>query len=168
MKIQIDQLSHTYRVVRLTENQLEDIYALCQGNPFYFERMKSPVTYDSIRNDMTALPPGKEASDKYYVGFYDGDRLIAIMDIIDGYPEAETAYIGLFMTAADVQGRGVGTQIVSDMLHYMKQLGFTTAKLGYVKDNPQSEHFWYKNNFAPSGSESVREDYTVIPMARSL
>lgn len=168
MKIQIDQLSRAYRAVRLTESQLEDIYALCQGNPSYYAHMKSPVTYDSIRNDMTALPPGKDASDKYFVGFYDGDRLIAIMDLIDGYPDAETAYIGLFMTAADVQGRGVGTQIVSGVLQYMKYLGFTSAKLGYVKDNRQSEHFWYKNNFAPYGSESVREDYTVIPMARSL
>ncbi len=35
---------------------------------------------------MTALPPGKAMEDKWFVGFYDGDCLIAVMDLILNYP----------------------------------------------------------------------------------
>ena len=36
---------------------------------------------------MKALPPNKEAFDKYYLGYYDGEKLIAVMDFILGYPD---------------------------------------------------------------------------------
>ena len=47
-------------------------------------------------NDMSVLPPNKEMCDKYYLGFYDGEKLIAVMDFIMAYPDELTAFIGFF------------------------------------------------------------------------
>ena len=55
------------------------------------------VTLESIREDMKVLPPGKSGEDKFYVGFFDGSMLTAVMDLILKYPNDETAFIGLFM-----------------------------------------------------------------------
>ena len=52
---------------------------------------------ESLANDLVECPPGQELSDKYFLGFWDKERLVAILDLIDGYPTAEIAYIGLFM-----------------------------------------------------------------------
>lgn len=45
------------------------------------------MTKESILDDMEALPPGKSREDKYYVGFFGGGSLAAIVDLILGYPE---------------------------------------------------------------------------------
>ena len=66
------------------------------------------VTEESIAEDLTALPPNIQPTAKYFVGFYSENRLVAILDLIDGYPEDKIAFIGLFMTDIDTQGRGIG------------------------------------------------------------
>ena len=52
---------------------------------------------ECLANDLVECPPGKELSDKYFLGFWDKERLVSILDLINGYPTAEIAYIGLFM-----------------------------------------------------------------------
>ena len=83
---------------RLTEADAAQVCALMQGNPLFYRYHPPQPTPESIRTDMTALPPGKAMEDKWFVGFYDGDCLIAVMDLILNYPAADTAFIGLFMT----------------------------------------------------------------------
>ena len=52
---------------------------------------------ENIKDDLAALPPNKTINDKYYIGFYDGNVLIAVMDLILGYPNENTGFIGFFM-----------------------------------------------------------------------
>lgn len=61
--------------------------------------------------------------------------------------EADTAFIGFFMMNKSLQGRGVGTALVSEVLAYLTALGFAAVRLGIDKENPQSNHFWRKNGF---------------------
>lgn len=42
-----------------------------------------------ILHDLHITPPNTSADAKYYVGFYDGDILVAIMDLIDGYADSD-------------------------------------------------------------------------------
>ena len=93
-----------YPVRRLTEADAAQVCTLMQGNPLFYRYHPPQPTPESIRTGMTALPPGKAMEDKWFVGFYDGDCLIAVMDLILNYPAADTAFIGLFMTAHDRQG----------------------------------------------------------------
>lgn len=86
------------------------------GQSLFYRYHPPQPTPESIRTDMTALPPGKAMEDKWFVGFYDGDCLIAVMDLILNYPAADTAFIGLFMTAHDRQGCGLGSRILRDCM----------------------------------------------------
>lgn len=96
---------------------------------------------------MQVTPPHTAPEQKYYIGFFDGASLIAIMDLIRGYPDDDTAFIGFFMLDIDQQGRGVGSALVAEALAYLQTLGCTRCMLGIDKDNPQSNHFWRKNGF---------------------
>ena len=69
-------------VRRLTEADAAQVCTLMQGNPLFYRYHPPQPTPESIRTDMTALPPGKAMEDKWFVGFYDGDCLIAVMDLI--------------------------------------------------------------------------------------
>ena len=124
------------------------------------------VTRESIRADSRALPPGKTAADKYYLGYFQGDKLAAVLDLILDYPRAQTAFVGFFMLARRLQGRGVGSAIVAEALQALARQGYTHVRLGYVKGNPQSEAFWLKNGFRPTGIETRPASYTVVVLER--
>lgn len=69
------------------------------------------------------------------------------MDLIDGYPKPEIAYIGFFMMNPTYQGKKIGTAIIGEVVEYMRDTGKTAVRLAIDKGNPQSTHFWTKNGF---------------------
>ena len=73
------------------------------------------------------------------------------MDLILGYPEKNTAFIGLFMTDVRYQHRGVGSQIISGLAAYLSACGCEKIRLVVDKGNPQSHAFWTKNRFQTIG-----------------
>ncbi|MBD5532279.1 MAG: GNAT family N-acetyltransferase [Lachnospiraceae bacterium] len=164
----VTNFSDQYHIRRLTEEDVEIIYALCKQNRLYYEYCPPFVTRDSIRRDMQALPPKKSMEDKHYIGWFDGDRLIAVMDLIDGYPDARTAFVGFFMTDVSVQRKGVGTAIIRELCAYLCTQQYKAVRLGWVKGNPQSEAFWHKNQFVETGVTYDTDGYTVIVAQRTL
>lgn len=164
----IGGLSSRYTVKTVTEGDIPAVYQLAQGNPLYYYHCPPEVTCDSIRRDMKALPPGKTCEDKYYIGFWEQDTLIAVMDLILKYPNEDTAFVGFFMVNQDVQHQGIGSAVITEVCGYLRKEGYTAIRLGYVKGNPQSEGFWTKNQFVKTGLESQEEHYVVVIMERTL
>lgn len=92
--MQLSDLSTYAPARRLTPADIPAILAVCRGNPLFY-RYHPPLPDEAaVLADLTALPPGKEAADKYYVGFFQDETLIAVLDLILGYPNDETAFIG--------------------------------------------------------------------------
>mgnify|MGYP002617449811 CR=1 FL=1 len=159
--MEISEISKNYQVRRLGRDDVDAIYELCRENRIFYRYHEPFVTKESILDDMEALPPGKSREDKYYIGFFDGGSLAAIMDLILGYPEADSAwmgwfilfpaFIGLFMTDVRYQHRGVGSQIISGLAAYLSSCGCEKIRLGVDKGNPQSHAFWRKNRFQTIG-----------------
>ena len=69
------------------------------------------------------------------------------MDLIDGYPKPENAYIGFFMMNQRHQGKQIGSAIIGETEDYLRKIGKTAIRLAIDKGNPQSAHFWKKNGF---------------------
>ena len=83
----ISSLSQTYSVRILSETDVQQVLRLYEGNPQYFAEMSSYPTLEGVYNDMTALPPGKMPKDKCFLGFFEGDVLVAVVDLIKGFPD---------------------------------------------------------------------------------
>ncbi len=164
----VSLFSNRYFVRPMAADDIGEIYQLCRNNVLYYQYCPPFVTEQSIADDMKALPPKKEAFDKYYLGYYDGEKLIAVMDFILGYPDPKTAFIGFFMTDVSVQRMGGGSNMIRDMCFYLKAYGLTGIRLGWVKGNPQAEHFWHKNGFTETGVTYNTDTYTVIVAQRAL
>lgn len=142
-----NEISGKYVVKKLGDDHIQEIFDLCRKNKLYYEYCPPMVTEESIKKDMLALPPNTRIEDKHYIGFYATGKLIAVMDLICGYPEPEMAYIGFFMVNTTIQNRGTGSEIISELCDYLKLKGFVSVRLAWVKGNPQAEHFWLKNRF---------------------
>ena len=145
--IDISKLSKSYSIRILEESDVEMLVEICKQNPIFYEHTEARPTEENILDDMKATPPGIDMSDKYYFGFFEGRELVAIMDLIDGYPKPEIAYIGFFMMNPKYQGKQVGSAIVGETVCYLQSIGKTAVRLAIDKGNPQSTSFWQKNGF---------------------
>ncbi|MDB8661719.1 GNAT family N-acetyltransferase [Streptococcus anginosus] len=163
----IDQLSKYYSCRILTEKDIPSILSLYESNPLYFQYCPPAPNLASIKEDMLRLPEGKAKADKFYAGFWNNSKLVAVMDFVYAYPDEETIFIGLFMVDQAYQGKGIGGQIVTEALAYFAN-NFRKARLAYVKGNPQSQHFWEKQGFKPIGCEVKQALYTVVIVEQSL
>ena len=154
-------LSSKYHVRRLEERDIPDIYALCIKNPLYYEYCPPVVTPEGIKSDMEELPPNTDKSQKYYLGFYEQQKLITVMDLID-------AFIGFFMVDATIQKQGVGSQMIEEVCDALTKEGFGSIRLAWVKGNPQAERFWKKNGFQVLKETSSNAADSVMLAERKL
>ena len=153
--------SKKYDVRKLHKNDINQIYDLCSKNHLYYQYCPPYVTRKSIESDMSALPDNVDFKDKYYVGYFKDGKLIAILDLIDGYPKKDIVFIGFFMVDSTIQKSGMGSAIVKELIDYLTTLEYEEVRLGWINGNPQAEHFWIKNGFC-----SIKEDRVVLAKRR--
>ena len=116
--------SRKYYVRKLQKNDIDQIYNLCSKNHLYYQYCSPYVTRKSIESDMMALPDNVDFKDKYYVGYFKNEKLIAVLDLIDGY-------------------------CIHELIKYLTTLKYKEVRLGWINGNLQAEHFWIKNAFCP-------------------
>ena len=163
----LSALSKRYSIRRMDDSDTGSILELCRGNMQYYLYCQAEPSREQILNDLHITPPGIDPSAKYYIGFYDGNTLVAVMDLIDGYPGPDTAFIGFFMMRKEFQGNQAGSAIIQETAAYLKTLGMTAIQLGIDKGNPQSTHFWKKNGFVVK-EEIDRGGWTVLLAEKTL
>lgn len=166
--MEIKKLSTKYCVRNLNKKDIDIILHLCSRNTLFYQHHPPFVIKERILEDMEALPPNKDYEDKAYIGFFDQTDLVAVMDLIFDYPKEKVAYIGFFMMDIRYQGKGLGTEMISDCCRCLSELGFRKIRLAVDKGNPQSNAFWTKNQFVKTGEEVPNDFSAYLPMERIL
>lgn len=82
-------------------------------------------------------------------------------DLIAGYPDGETAYIGLFMLDKTRQGAGEGSRLAREIFRFFKESGYLKVKLGVIEGSEKAAAFWKKNGFAFTGERVRKEGYAI-------
>lgn len=157
-----------YAVRALDETSVGRVLELYRGNPLYFAHLRERPTAELVRSDLAELPPGLDPARKRFLGFFAGDELCAVLDLLLGYPDDACAYIGLFMVAERLQGRGLGRHLVACVLRVLGDRGFSRARLGYVADNPQSAAFWRRCAFRPLGEPKDGGGVSLVECEREI
>ena len=163
----IPSLSRKYQVRRIEETNLPALLQLCQSNPLFYEHCPPKPSVETLTADLQALPPRKTLTDKYYLGFWDDDGLLAALDLILRFPNDETAFIGFFMLHKRLQGTGTASAIIQDLFAHLRT-EFRFVRLGYVQTNEQSRNFWRKQGFEENGAVSDTGAYRIVYMQKEL
>ena len=170
--LDINTLSSDYEVRKITESDISDVYNLCRANRKYYRYMHTKPTLRNLTEVISDLPKGTGPENKHFVGFYDrtdeDEHLVAILDLITGYPEGDDAFIGWFMVDASMQRQGIGSQIFADIRAAMQAQGYDHLELGCVKENTEAAAFWQSQGFSFSGREMQQNDVTVLVMEREI
>ena len=163
-----------FKVVRISEENVRDVWALMKGNVYFYSRTQGhEVTLEECRDDITALPPGARMDEKTYVAVYDGDddQMLAAVDLIEGFPDEKTAYIGLLMLDAQRQRKGLGKRIFEAIMMTAKEKGFEYIELACYEANEIGFTFWCANGFEVIRKSERKTDgkcYTLFSMRRTI
>lgn len=168
IRLPVERLSGMYAVRQLSAEDIPEMLRVALSNPLFYQYMRPDPTAENLAAAMKALPPRRTLADKHFFGWFEGERLLAMMDLILRYPKQDMAFIGWFILDGAVQGRGIGRRLVGDVLELLKTHGVTEVRLGRIEGNPQSEHFWRVCGFSENGLGYDTDDYHVTVMAKML
>ena len=165
----VQQLGTNYEVRRIEERDIADVYRLCKSNKRYYRTLGSGFpTRESLTEVISDVPGDKGAENKFFVGFYEDGKLLAVLDLITSYPNEKSAFIGWFMVDAERHRQGIGSQILADVRAAVKGWGYETLSLGCVKENAEALAFWENNGFAPTGEETPTGKHTTATYEKTL
>ncbi len=167
--LNVSDFSEKYEVRELAESDISAILSLELSNPLYYDYCPPLPTVEDIKEDMNAFPEALGRENKYYAGYFNLNRLIAVIDLLVNYPQDGIAFIGFFMVDKEYSGNNIGSDIIDELMNYLKESGIHTVRLGYVIGNPQSEHFWKKNRFKElKKTTSLTVEQEIMLMERKL
>ncbi len=161
-------LSDKYRVAPLGKQDVEALYRLSLTQPEYWRTLNETPDRRKLAHSLTAVPPGVDAGNKFYLGFWQGHKLIAVLELVFGYPEADCVLVGLLMADGHSQRQGLGTDIVRRLEKQLAGLGYKTLVLSYAEGNRIARSFWLKNGFQETGDADEYDDIRLIAMEKIL
>lgn len=145
-----DPRSSGMRLRRLTEADRAAMALLLADDGGYSERVSgSPATDADVEEILGDRPSGLPADRKHPVGLWQGDELVALADVLDGWPDDATAYIGLLQVRGDQHGRGVGRELHELLLDRFGR--DRPWRLAVVEANAQALGFWRRLGYRETG-----------------
>ena len=140
----------------------EDLAALqrvLEGASGYKQRVTGhPVGPADAQSLFSALPPDLGYDAKHVLAVeLDGD-VIGVVDLLDGWPDPQTAHVGLLLLDEPHQQLGIGGQIWQQIEALLRSWPHVnTARAAVVETNVQVLPFWLRCGFRDTGE---RKPYT--------
>lgn len=139
----LQELLPDYKIKKITEEDYENLYNLELSNiDYYLCTQGRAVTYEETVQDTVNLPPNTTRDQKFFVCFYDNEKLVAVMDYIEHYPSEEIVWIGLFMIDNSVKRKKLGTKIITEFINSLKKNDICKLQLGCAEANYVGLNFW--------------------------
>jgi GNAT superfamily N-acetyltransferase len=138
----------------LEQDDVDALQELIESFPTYAERITGhpPGPSDAL-SALISVPPDFDPSGKRGIGLWEDGVLIAFADVLFGWPDPSTAYIGLLIVHGARQGQGVGRRLHDAVLERVRrETGAERVRLGIVERNAeQAEPFWRALGYVPTG-----------------
>ena len=158
-----------YDVRRLTGADITDVFQLAKGNRKFYRALGVRPSRSKLTEMISDIPEGVGQEDKHFVGFYDDEGdLVAVLDLITGYPKDDNAFIGWFMVDAAQQRQGIGSQIFADVRASMQAQGFSRLEVACPEASQSGMSFWAEQGFETTGHRFNNGDYDVVHLQRSI
>ena len=161
-------MEQKYTVKKLSVEDAQEILPLYLGNIKFANYTNETFTLQNAIDDLQSLPEGKTANDKVFFGYYAEKTLVAIADIILRYPNDCTAFIGLFMIEASLQGQGIGRKLYEWTERWIANQHFTHIRLGVIAENVEGKSFWSKMGFVPTGVVTKWNDLKILVFEKKI
>lgn len=134
---------------------VDAVQGLIEADPGYTERITGyPPGAADAQSLLMMRPEGVAEEDKVVLGAFEGEQLVAVVDLLRGYPKDGTAFIGLLQVHANRQGRGYGGKAYGLVQRYVESTWpeVRTMRLAVVDTNAEvATGFWERQGFKATG-----------------
>lgn len=149
----VGDVSFELRPLIGTPGDLLEVQRVLESAPDYANAIQG-VPFDALEatRTFTELPPGVDPSAKTVLGVYSNDELVGVVDLIDGFPVATTAMLGLLLIAGTHHRRGLGTRVVHAVEDLVTSWGTCDRiRIGIVRANAPAFAFWEAVGYSATG-----------------
>ncbi|MBL0612786.1 GNAT family N-acetyltransferase [Aeromonas jandaei] len=106
-----------------------------------------PLSAHAAEEELVACPPGLPLSAKHLIGRWEEGELTAVVDLLRGYPDSTTAYLGLLLVGEPWQGAGRGLALYRHACSLARSWGATRLRLSVIASNESALSFWQRRGF---------------------
>lgn len=154
------------KLVRLENNTSNHslVQLLLESAPKYSLNVSGEEANENAgKETFEAIPENFEYSNKHVIGVYNENDLVGVIDLLIGYPNQKTAYIGLMLLSEKNQTRGIGRVVYSELEKYIDLHGaISKISLSVVESNSAVIGFWNKMGFSLTGERKPYANKHII------
>jgi ribosomal protein S18 acetylase RimI-like enzyme len=137
------------RSFRLAAADQARLLQLCQSCAAFYELIEGQPPGDETAAEILGPLESKYARGiKHVWGVEKEGALIAVAELLEGYPSAHDWYIGLLLVAPEHRRRGVGAQLCAAIVRWMGRRGASVVRLVVHQQNAGARTFWERQGFA--------------------
>jgi ribosomal protein S18 acetylase RimI-like enzyme len=155
-------------LLRLNENDpkaIEWVQTCLEDAPAYWLRITGTGPEpEGARSTFAVLPPGKDYSAKYVMGVFLDGELVGIVDLIRGFPNQNTAMLGLLLIREKFQRNGIGRQAYFQIEAFVQRQWpeVNCVRIGVIATNEPAFPFWRHLGFKETGERSPYQENEVV------
>lgn len=140
-----------YTVQALTLADASNVWEVLRDDGGYCRRVegREPAPRDA-ETLFTTFPPGVDEFRKHVIGMFDQGTLVAVADVVQGWPDETTNFIGLLHVKASRHGQGVATRLHEQIV---RRYPAGRWRLSVVDTNVAVLPFWRSLGYEPTGEE---------------
>ncbi|AJC23040.2 GNAT family N-acetyltransferase [Pandoraea pulmonicola] len=133
---------------RRQPDDVQRLQSVLEGAPGYSLIVEGkPPAPNAAVDVLDALPPGKDATDKFVYEVACDAQAIGCLEMVRHYPETGVAFIGLLLFREIYQGRGFGPQAVRFAEAVASHWQCHVLRLAVLDTNPRAFDFWKREGF---------------------
>nr|WP_253182354.1 GNAT family N-acetyltransferase [Aeromonas sp. DNP9] len=127
---------------RLQTSDAPALQRLFEQAPSYQAAVSNdPLSALAGEEELVACPSGLPLSDKHLIGRWEQGELTAVIDLLRGYPNPDTAYLGLLLVGEPWQGSGRGQSLYLHACTLASSWGATRLRLSVIASNESALSF---------------------------
>jgi len=148
----------------LDSSDVDALQALLEATPDHSEQVTGypPGPSDAL-SALIAVPPGYDPAGKRGVGLWVDGELTAFADVLIGYPDPRTAYLGLLIVRGGRRRHGHGRTLHDALLADVRTAGASVVRVGIVDSvERDAAPFLRALRYEPTGEQKpYRYDHLV-------
>jgi ribosomal protein S18 acetylase RimI-like enzyme len=132
----------------LTSADRPRLLQLCRSCAAFYELIEGQPPNDETAAEILGPLDARYArGTKHVWGVEKEGALIAVAELLEGYPSAHDWYIGLLLVAPEHRRQAVGAQLCAALLCWMSERGASVVRLVVHQQNAGARAFWDRQGF---------------------
>lgn len=139
-------------------NDIKNVQIVLEAAPKYSLNVSGHHQSANAASEVfAALPNGFDYKNKFVFGIEVDADIVGCIDVLRGFPNTQTAMLGLLLLSEKYQGKGFGKTAYQALESMIKEWDeIKTIRISVVVSNSEVLPFWEKLGFRESG---VRRPY---------